>query len=301
MKNSATTLQLATFFVTTATLLASPTIALGQKVAPTAAPTPAPPPAPAPAATAAPLPTADAIFARAVTASGGADLIRMQTSRTQTGTIEMAAQSLKGTIVTKSVDPNMLLIETDIPSFGKIRQGVNGTVGWAIDPMRGASLMTADEVARITRESSIAAELNPAVGCDAPVVEEQTSFGGEPCFKVKLKCGQDVSSRFYSVNSGLLIGSVASVKSSMGEFEVTTINKNFEAFSGRMIAKVQDNSMMGQVQTLTISAVDFGPIDPAAFALPPEIQALVKAAKNPSPAPTTPPHAPVAPTIPAKK
>ena len=87
----------------------------------------------------------------------------------------------------------------------------------------------------------------------------------------------------------------------MGEFEVTTINKNFEAFSGRMIAKVQDNSMMGQVQTLTISAVDFGPIDPAAFALPPEIQALVKAAKNPSPAPTTPPHAPVAPTTPAKK
>ena len=81
----------------------------------------------------------------------------------------------------------------------------------------------------------------------------------------------------------------------MGEIEVTTSYKNFEAFSGRTLAKVQDNSMMGQTQILNINAVDFSPIDPAVFALPPEIQALVNAAKNPAPA--TPP----APPKPAKE
>jgi hypothetical protein len=236
------------------------------------------------------MPSAEEIFAKAVAASGGADLIRMQTARTQTGTIEMPAQSLKGTIVTKSVDPSMLLIETEIPGFGKIRQGANGTTGWSIDPMRGASIMSPEELKRVLRDSSIAAELNPAMGCDTPIVEGKITFAGTPCYQVKLKCGSDESTRFYSIESGHLVGSSAKVNSQMGEIEVTTSYKNFEAFSGRTLAKVQDNSMMGQTQILNINAVDFSPIDPAVFALPPEIQALVNAAKNPAPAtPTAPP------------
>ena len=236
------------------------------------------------------MPSAEDIFAKAVAASGGADLIRMQTARTQTGTIEMPAQSLKGTIVTKSVDPSMLLIETEIPGFGKIRQGANGTTGWSIDPMRGASIMSPEELKRVLRDSSIAAELNPAMGCDTPIVEGKITFAGTPCYQVKLKCGSDESTRFYSIESGHLVGSSAKVNSQMGEIEVTTSYKNFEAFSGRTLAKVQDNSMMGQTQILNINAVDFSPIDPAVFALPPEIQALVNAAKNPAPAtPTAPP------------
>jgi hypothetical protein len=236
------------------------------------------------------MPSAEEIFSKAVAASGGADLIRMQTARTQTGTIEMPAQSLKGTIVTKSVDPSMLLIETEIPGFGKIRQGANGTTGWSIDPMRGASIMSPEELKRVLRDSSIAAELNPAMGCDTPIVEGKITFAGTPCYQVKLKCGSDESTRFYSIESGHLVGSSAKVNSQMGEIEVTTSYKNFEAFSGRTLAKVQDNSMMGQTQILNINAVDFSPIDPAVFALPPEIQALVNAAKNPAPAtPTAPP------------
>ena len=236
------------------------------------------------------MPSAEEIFAKAVAASGGADLIRMQTARTQTGTIEMPAQSLKGTIVTKSVDPSMLLIETEIPGFGKIRQGANGTTGWSIDPMRGASIMSPEELKRVLRDSSIAAELNPAMGCDTPIVEGKITFAGTPCYQVKLKCGSDESTRFYSIESGHMVGSSAKVNSQMGEIEVTTSYKNFEAFSGRTLAKVQDNSMMGQTQILNINAVDFSPIDPAVFALPPEIQALVNAAKNPAPAtPTAPP------------
>ena len=246
------------------------------------------------------MPSAEEIFAKAVAASGGADLIRMQTARTQTGTIEMPAQSLKGTIVTKSVDPSMLLIETEIPGFGKIRQGVNGATGWSIDPMRGASIMSPEELKRVLRESSIAAELNPAMGCDTPIVEGKITFAGAPCYQVKLKCGADESTRFYSIESGHMVGSSAKVNTQMGEIEVTTTYKNFEAFSGRTIAKVQDNSMMGQTQILNISAVEFSPIDPAVFALPPEIQALVNAAKNPAPATPTSPATPTAPTTPAK-
>lgn len=310
-KHAISPIQFAPALLTAVALIACSTVALGQSASENqkkvqtgkSAPAPAPAPSKGTLDTSGTLPSAEEIFAKAIAASGGADLIRMQTSRTQTGAIEMPAQSLKGTIVTKSVDPNMLLIETEIPGFGKIRQGVNGTTGWTIDPMRGASIMSPEEISRVLRESSIAAELNPAMGCDAPTVEGKITFAGAPCYQVKLKCGKDESTRFYNIESGHMIGSSGKVNTQMGEIEVTTTYKNFEAFSGRTIAKVQDNSMMGQTQVLTINAVEFTPIDPAVFALPPEIQALVNAAKNPAPAtPTSPatPTAPTAPTNPAK-
>ncbi len=294
--------SVATLLATLSTLFAFSGTALGQSKG-TSGALSATPAAPAPksktdsaaksATETAALPSAQDIFAKAIEAAGGADLIRSQRSRTQTGTIEMPAASLKGAIVTKSVDPDMLLVETEIPGFGKIRQGINGTIGWSIDPMRGASLMNADEIARILRESSAESELNPALGCESVEVVERTSFSGAPCYKVKFLRGGDGSTRYYSVDSGHLVGSAEVVKSSMGEFEVTTTYKDFGDFSGRTVAKTQENAMAGQTQVLKISVIDFGPIDPTNFALPAEIQTLVDATKTP---PVAPPTAPASPT-----
>lgn len=299
-KHTTSTIQFAPALLTAAALIACSSVAFSQSVAKQ---TPAPAPAPTKGTldTSGKLPSAEEIFAKAIAASGGADLIRMQTSRTQTGTIEMAAQSLKGTIITKSVDPNMLLIETEIPGFGKILQGVNGTTGWSIDPMRGPSIMSPEELTRVLRDSSITAELNPAMGCDAPTVEGEITFAGNPCYQVKLKCGGDASTRFYNIDSGLLVGSSAKVSTQMGELDVTTTYKDFDEFSGRKIAKVQENSLMGQTQKLTLTQVEFAPIDPSVFALPPQIQALVDAAKNSVPATPTTPSTPTTPEKPAKK
>lgn len=277
-------------------LAATAFFAQGQSAKPAIPPAAAPPSAPSTTPTAEPIPSANDIFARAIAAAGGADLIRMQGSRTQVGTIEMKAQSLKGTITTKTVSPNMLLVETDLPGFGKIRQGINGSVGWSIDPMRGPSLMDADELARVQRDSTIESELNPALGYDAVEVVGRSDFRGAPCYKVQLKRGEDRSTRFYEIATGHLIGSAEAVKSSMGEFEVTTSFTDFTLFSGRTIAKVQENTMMGQTQKITMNSIEFAPIDPSVFALPAEIQALVKAAQNPAKATGSTPAAP-----PAKK
>ena len=282
-------------FIWTATLVlaTSASTAAAQTAKPTTAPAATPTLAPAVAPAADALPSASDIFAKAVAAAGGADLIRMQTSRTQVGTIEMAAQSLKGTITTKSVSPSLLLIETELPGFGKIRQGINGTVGWGIDPMRGPSLMDGDELTRVLRESSIESELNPALGCDSVEVVGRSDFRGTACYKVQLKRGENRSSRFYDLAAGHLVGSVETVKSSMGEFEVTTSYSKFALFSGRTLATVQENAMMGQTQKLTMNSVEFAPIDPTDFALPAEIQALVKVAAA---APAAPAAAPTQPT-----
>jgi len=276
--------------LTCALLLGSPH-ALAQDKA--AAPSPAakPPAASAPAPAPANAPAAADIFAKAVTAAGGADLIRSQKSQTLKGTIEMPGQGLKGIIVTRSNDPDQLLIETEIPSFGKILQGVQGTVGWSVDPLRGPTLMDKDELARTIRDLAIDKTIDPSKGCDSVVVDGEATFAGTKCWKVTLQCNGIRSTRYYAQDKGHMVGQATTVKSALGEFEVTTTFSDFAAFDGRTIPKKTSNAMMGQEQIMTITEASYAPIDVSVFALPPEIKALTQggAATTPGAAPKSTP------------
>jgi len=274
--------------LTCALLLGSPH-ALAQDKA--AAPSPAAKPPAASAPAPANAPAAADIFAKAVTAAGGADLIRSQKSQTLKGTIEMPGQGLKGTIVTRSNDPDQLLIETEIPGFGKILQGVQGTVGWSVDPLRGPTLMDKDELARTIRDLAIDKTIDPSKGCDSVVVDGEATFAGTKCWKVTLQCNGIRSTRYYAQDKGHMVGQATTVKSALGEFEVTTTFSDFAAFDGRTIPKKTSNAMMGQEQIMTITEASYAPIDVSVFALPPEIKALTQggAATTPGAAPKSTP------------
>jgi len=264
--------------LTSALLVIAPT-ALAQDKPTTKTKGATPPPAtPAAAPAAANAPTAASIFAKAVTAAGGADLIRSQKSQTLKGTLEMPGQGLKGTIVTRSNDPNQLLIETEIPGFGKILQGVQGTTGWSIDPLRGPSLMDKDELARTIRDLAIDQLIDPSKGCDSVSVDGEATFASTKCWKVTLQCDGIRSTRYYAQDSGHMVGQATTMKSALGEFEVTTTFSDFGTFDGRTIPKVTKNAMMGQEQVMTIAEASFAPIDANTFALPAEIKALTQGA-----------------------
>ena len=276
--------------LTCALLLGSPH-ALAQDKA--AAPAPAAKPSAASAPAPANAPAAADIFAKAVTAAGGADLIRSQKSQTLKGTIEMPGQGLKGTVVTRSNDPDQLLIETEIPGFGKILQGVQGTVGWSVDPLRGPTLMDKDELARTIRDLAIDKTIDPSKGCDSVVVDGEATFAGTKCWKVTLQCNGIRSTRYYAQDKGHMVGQATTVKSALGEFEVTTTFSDFAAFDGRTIPKKTSNAMMGQEQIMAITEASFAPIDASVFTLPPEIKALTQggAATTPGAAPKSTPKA----------
>ncbi len=258
-------------------------LALLAASAHSSAQSPVPAPQATPSAPAKALPTVDEVFAHSVRAVGGADLIAQQSSRTQHGAIEMPAQGLKGQIVTKSCSPDFLLVETTIPGFGKISQGMNKSVGWTIDPMRGPSLMTAEELAQVKREASSESEINPGKGYDAVEVVAEVAFKGTTCYKVKFTKGKIDSFKYYAVDTGLLTGSEDTVESSLGTMQVISIYKDYGDFSGRKVAKVQEATTMGQMQRVTVDSIDFSPVDPAVFALPAEIQALVTTQAVPPP------------------
>jgi hypothetical protein len=107
---------------------------------------------PAPAAPAA-TPTVDQILQKYVDAVGGKAAIEKVTSRAAKGSFDVEGQEVSGTIETYAKAPNKSVSIVDIPGFGQVRQGFDGTSGWVSNP-QGMHVMEGQElsVARRTAE-----------------------------------------------------------------------------------------------------------------------------------------------------
>lgn len=146
----------------------------------------------------------------------------------------------------------------------------------APDGIQGPRLMTGAELAQTREEASFASSIrDPSVVSSTETVE-QTEMNGEACWRVKLTWNSGRESfDFYSVESGLLVGSTINQESPMGTIQVTTLLDEYREFGGFRMPTRMTQQMMGQEQVMVIENVEFPAPDESVFALPPEIQALV--------------------------
>jgi len=98
------------------------------------------------------LPTADQILARYVEAIGGRAAWQKLNSRVSTGTIEVPAMNLSGSVEMHEKAPNSMLAVLVI-NGAAYRQGFNGTAGWADDPQNGLREMAGAELEETRRDS----------------------------------------------------------------------------------------------------------------------------------------------------
>jgi hypothetical protein len=222
------------------------------------------------------LPPAAELVDRYVEAIGGRDAVLSPESSRTKGTFEIAAAGLSGELEVVSIRPNRTATTVTIPGMGVIRSGFDGTHGWSMDPMMGARLMSGAELESLREQANPLASLrDPSVFPTRETVE-RTEMGGQPCYRVRLVA---VSGRetfdCYHVDSGLLVGQVATQESPMGSNRVTTHLSDYREFGGVMMPTrvVQDLGAMQQV--LTIQSVEFGSVAEAELAPPAEIHALM--------------------------
>jgi hypothetical protein len=231
--------------------------------------------APAPAA-AQQLPPAEQLVERYLQAVGGRDaLLAPRTTRTR-GTFEMPAAGVSGELEVVSGKPNRIATRVSIPALGEIRNGFDGTTGWSLDPMMGARLLAGGELEAAREQADpMAAVRDPSVFQSITTVE-QTTMGGQACYKVRLvwKSGRE-SFDCYAVDGGLLVASINTQESPMGTMAVTTIVSDYRQFGNVRMPTKLTQEMMGQQQVITVTSVEFDVVDDAAFNPPAEIHALM--------------------------
>ncbi len=225
------------------------------------------------------LPTAKEVLDRHVQAVGGRDAIMAINSLQQTGTLEMAAMGISAELSVAAARPNKMAMTMSIPGMGEMQQGFNGEVGWDNNPMSGPRLAEGEELTN-RKESSNFVEtfgIFDAEKFSEMTVVEKTQFNGEDAYKVKLvrKTGRP-SMEYFSVASGLRIGSQTTAVSPMGEIEINAVLSDYKQFGNVKVPTKMAQSQAGQDIVMTFNDVKFNEVKDEAFALPEAVKALIK-------------------------
>jgi len=237
-----------------------------------------PPKTDAPAAKAAEaLPKAETIVDKSIEASGGKAAFGKLHNQIVTGTMEMPAMGIKGTIVVTKAEPDKSLAEIEITGLGNVKQGFDGKVAWEINPMQGARIKDGDELAGAKREAYFHEENWRDVYKKAETVGAET-IEGKDCYKVVLTPKEgNPATHYYDKKTGLLAKVSMTVTTPMGEVQSDTLLTDYRREGDLLLPHKILQSAAQQEFSLTFESYKSNVELPAGkFDLPDEIKALLK-------------------------
>ena len=232
--------------------------------------------------------TADAILGDAVKATGGDAPWKAHHAIETRTQIEYAKMAISGTRTQTVTWKNKSLAVTNIPNVGEVKEGTNGRVVWADDPVNGLRVLTGAEAAQFKLESTWNLERNVKRLFPKITVTTDTD-GGRPleCLELTPKIGQPMTT-CYDAETHLQVLQKGTAATPQGDVPFTSRIKGWKEFDGLKLPELVE---------MTTGPIDFSarlldvifdkPVDERMFDLPPaKTRAGAKPAKPPLP--TTP-------------
>ncbi len=234
----------------------------------------------------APTPTAEQILDRYVEVTGGKAAYDKVKSVTMLGTMEIKGQNIRGELKMFRQDGGKYYTVVDLPGIGKQEDGSNGTVVWdktVLGPRikTGVEKFLASCAAGAMSEYGRGALEKDSCYAKTEVLGEET-LNGKPVYKLRMtpKEGKP-EEQYYDKATGLLARTKMIIPSPMGEVPIVAVVEEYKTVDGITTPSKLTNEMGAVAMTMTFTSIRFNENVPAAmFALPPEIQALVDAAKK---------------------
>ena len=224
------------------------------------------------------LPAASEIVAKHVAAIGGKDAILKITSMQHKGTMEIPTMGLSAT-TEMSMAPNRMVSKSNLPGIGEIQQGFDGTTAWSANPMQGPRIITDKELEQIKEQADFHTGLlytpDRFVSMETVGIVD---FNNEKAYKVKFvrKGSNRETTEYFSVASGLQIGSETTQESEMGKMPVTIMVSEYKQFGPLKVPAKTEMTMGANKLITTTQDVTFNNVSATAFELPPQVKALVK-------------------------
>lgn len=222
------------------------------------------------AASSAPLPAVDQIIDKYEQASGGKAAWDKLTSRVEKGTFEMEQMEGSGTQEIYAKAPNKELFVTDLPSFGVVQRGFNGTAGWQDNPQTGLADVTGDELAAMKRQADFYGVFDLKSLYPKMTVKGKESVNGHDAYIVEATPadGAPVTMSF-DATSGLLVRAETVADTPMGKSNVETTLSDYREVDGVQVPFQIHQDMGGFAFTIKLTDVKHNvPIDDAKFDKP---------------------------------
>jgi hypothetical protein len=158
----------------------------------------------------------------------------------------------------------------------KTEQGYDGTVAWSTDEFSGPKIISGNALNEIVDEADFEAMIHPARLYRSMRVLGKVQFEGQECYHLVLvsKTAREWS-EFFSVETGLLAGSVIPVESNSSRTPATTVLSDYKDFGGllapaKMASKFHDLDIV-----MLVESIEYDTVKDEVFALPPAVQALM--------------------------
>lgn len=223
------------------------------------------------------LPKAETILDRYIEVTGGKAAYEKRKTEIATGTFEMTAMGLKGTLTHYAADPDKSYSVIDLEGVGKMEQGSSDGVAWEKSAMTGSRVKDGAEKAETLRDDAFNAELNWRKFFQKVETVGTETVEGDECYKVVMTPAEgNPRTACYSKKSGLALKIETVAVSPQGEFPVEIISSNYKTFDGILQPTKTLEKAAGQEFSITIDSVKVNEdIPPERFAIPADIKALM--------------------------
>jgi hypothetical protein len=224
------------------------------------------------------LPKAETILDKYVEVTGGRAAYLKIHNEVGTGTMEMAANGIHGSLKSWHAEPDKSLTEIDIEGIGKMREGTNGAVAWSLSAIQGPHVKEGDEKAEALRGAKFHTDLNWRDAYSKVETTGVESVEGKDCYKVVLTPKQgNPQTRFYDKQSGLLTKATAVVKTAMGEIPVESVMGDYRKDGDILSPHKVTQQAAGQSVVITLSKMEYNvEIPPDKFDVPAEVKAVME-------------------------
>ncbi len=213
----------------------------------------------APAAAAGPaaaLPSADQVLDNYVKAIGGRDAWMKVNSRVSTGTIEVPAFNVTGTLEVHQKAPDKVLSQAVIAGQA-YRHGSDGTISWSDDPQNGVKEESGKAAAASKREADFYHPLDLRKVYSKLTVTGTEKIGTHDTYVVEAVTGDGVTDKMYfDTQTGLLVRSISHHPAPDGSDAVYTADvDDYRDVDGLKIPFVSHQSSDQATYTITFTDV----------------------------------------------
>ncbi len=222
------------------------------------------------------------IIEKFIEKSGGREKIEENTSMHTTGSMNFPSAGLSGSMEIFTAEGGNLFIKINIPGFGEQLQGLRDGIGWSIDPMGGPKLLDEEQAQALLDQSDPQIALKYADRYSAITYAGEAEFDGKDVHQidyVSIDNGRE-STEFYSIETGLLVGSTIVTPSEMGDITITSTINEYAEFDGVMVPTKLTQKMATMSFVITVDSAEFNKVDKSVFEYPAAIKALIEASKE---------------------
>ena len=196
-------------------------------------------------------------------------------NRVMTGTLQLPAQNINGSLSLTMLAPNKSLMVTDIPGIGKIERGTDGQTMWERNPMTGLRIIEGDEKEQSMRQT-LENEGDWKKQFTKADLAGTADVDGKKAYKVITTDKNGGTATFYcDAQTYLPLKMEMNFKSQMGEMDVVAKMDEWKDVDGLKLPTKMTQEMMGMQQIIKFDNIEQNTqVDEKQFDLPDDVKQL---------------------------